>query len=568
MSNKYIRVLLPIVFLVALALVNVFIWAIWDESFISHDGIQYLSTAANLVNGRGLSTGSLLYTGHYQSVLPAPQTIWPPGFSLLIGLLSSAGMETLTAALAIELIAHSGSAVCIFFILLRCGIGATFAVALAAGFMFLVLPWKYATQLLSDPLMNFLMLAILAIVPTFDTVEASDKKTIFLCLICAVFCAGLLITRYSAFLFVASTILVAMFASGSMPFFRTKAARNKSVGNFSLIAILISLPVVTFAVVMYRNNRLTGTLLPNNGINEPLSLTQTIKKFYDAITGFLGIDNAVLPDLLNSAISILILLFTIVLIIYSLYLLRKPSITHRSTSVHRYRSKITAIVLLHTLLFIAYFTYKSITPGFPELLPRYLLQIAGGFYVLIGMLAASAWQKTTLSGSPRNANWLIFLLTLIFFLVQIGQINAWAQFNRIAPRHQMVSSILESEVSEGRSLAALIQECYREDPISNSLWSNEGQLLHLYTDVTTLTLPEKNRFLPEYDKYLIAKHIETYNVKMLALIESEYRKDNIHPLNTFRTWFQEMGFHQLYIDTGSAGAEVRAEVYIVDQKCL
>lgn len=572
MSTKFSHILPPVGLLIALITTVFFSWTHWDVSFISHDGIQYLSTVGNLLEDRGLSTGTLLYNSHYQSVLPAPQTVWPPGYPLLIALLSITGLEPQRAALLIALTAHAGSALCITVIVVRSGFSCALATLVAAGFMCLVLPWNYATQLLADPLMSFLILAILATLPGAGN-EARHTNKNGRWLTCGILCACLLLTRYSAILFFAATVLVLLHAFLFLPFNLDRQAENKVLlKRLSPPAILCAVPLAVFAALMFRNFRLTGSFLPNNGNKQPLSLAQTAKQFSDAITGFLGIDNTVLPDMLNAALSVVVVLVILTVVLYSLFLLKGHRLkTHRAdcdpVDTSTYRNTVSSIVLIHTILFTAYFVHKSLSPGFPVLLPRYIFQIAGGLYVVFGMLAANAWQKSHHGHSPGGTNWLPGLLVMLFVLVQIGQVNTWFQFNRYAPRHQMITEVLTSNVTTNLTFNAFLEECYRDDPLQNSLWSNEGQLLHFYTGITTLSLPDKYRFLPEYNRDTIEEHIDKYQVRILALLESEYRTDNIHSLDTLRNWFDDMGLRKLSIDTSGVTSPVRAEVYVADPKC-
>jgi hypothetical protein len=60
---------------------------------MDNDSFQYLSVARNLLEGNGLSTSLLYYDEHFVSGrLPAPQTVFPPGYSLLIAGLGKMGV--------------------------------------------------------------------------------------------------------------------------------------------------------------------------------------------------------------------------------------------------------------------------------------------------------------------------------------------------------------------------------------------------------------------------------------------------------------------------------------------
>jgi hypothetical protein len=70
---------------------------------MENDSFQYLSVARNLLEGNGLAT-SLLYFDEQlvTGQLPAPQTVFPPGYSLLMAVLGAAGVPLEAAGYAIS----------------------------------------------------------------------------------------------------------------------------------------------------------------------------------------------------------------------------------------------------------------------------------------------------------------------------------------------------------------------------------------------------------------------------------------------------------------------------------
>ena len=568
-------------FLLAIVvMLSLFVWFAWDRSFANHDGVQYVSTAINIFQGRGFATGSLVYDGHYQSVLPAPQTVWPNGFPLLISTLLHTGIAPERAALLINLAAHSGAAFCIFFILLRCGIIRSRAILAAVGFLLFVLPWKYAGQLLADPVMSFLILLTLAFLPGVGA-GLAGKQVMLRWLVCGLLCTLLICTRYSAVLFVAVAFIVVLFFLLLSPIMNVppalqspseslnhSAARSLVVNRLSQLLLLTGIPTLAFAGLLYRNYAITGSFLPNNGQDIPLTVVQTVKKFFDGITGFLGIDNSVLPHLLNNFLSVLIVLLVVGISLYSAWLLRKPDSRNASVRPGCYRVIVIAIIIIHTLFFTAYFIHKSLTPAFPQLVPRYVFQVFGGIYLLFCLLVASALQHSRMTTEVRAKKLVLFLLAVLFGAIQLGQVNAFSSFNRYHDRHQMIVDVLAGEVAPGRSFAQLVAKCFEKDPIQSSLWSTEGQLLHYYTGVSTLTLPGAGRFSKDYDKQTIAEHIAAYDVKLMAVIDSPLRNSHIQPVTRLRQWFSEMGFQSLPIDTRALDLEASAEVFVVDRDCI
>lgn len=87
----------PLVWGLLAAAVVVATWPL--KAALSNDATQYLNSAAELREGHGFSTSILYFDEHYRfGTLPAPQTVWPPGYPALIAGLAATGMEEETAA--------------------------------------------------------------------------------------------------------------------------------------------------------------------------------------------------------------------------------------------------------------------------------------------------------------------------------------------------------------------------------------------------------------------------------------------------------------------------------------
>jgi len=95
--------------LIALGSIAIVIFAsLFDGSFVQNDTAQYVSMAENLMAGQGLAT-SLVWTAehHLLGGLPVAQTNMPPGYPMLIALVSQLGVEPLRAALLVSVACFS-----------------------------------------------------------------------------------------------------------------------------------------------------------------------------------------------------------------------------------------------------------------------------------------------------------------------------------------------------------------------------------------------------------------------------------------------------------------------------
>ena len=73
---------------------------------LTNDGAQYLSAARNLRAGEGFATSILYFDEHYVTgKLPAPQTVWPPGYSAILAGFTALGLTEDGASRAVGIVA-------------------------------------------------------------------------------------------------------------------------------------------------------------------------------------------------------------------------------------------------------------------------------------------------------------------------------------------------------------------------------------------------------------------------------------------------------------------------------
>jgi hypothetical protein len=123
--------------------------ASWD--WLAIDATQALSVARHLRAGDGISTGIVYYEEQYRTRhVPAPQTVFPPGYPAVIALVSGLGPSLRTSALIVTLTCFSVIPVLLFWSGRRLGLTALTALVLAAGWSACVHAWVNTWSLLSE----------------------------------------------------------------------------------------------------------------------------------------------------------------------------------------------------------------------------------------------------------------------------------------------------------------------------------------------------------------------------------------------------------------------------------
>ena len=252
--------------LAATIVCNYIAWTSWDVTFVMNDAIQYLSTTKNWLMGKGVSTNALIYNPHFQGVLPAPQTVWPPGFPAVLLVSGYLRLELQSAALLVNLLSMGMAGLLFYAILRRCQVSQSFSLCSAAVFYFTCSLWHQALSLLSEPLFNCLVLAAVCCLP---------RRNLYFknWLLCSFFLALCITVRHSgvftatAFFFALSIIVL------FDPYYRTLSI----TGRLLRLCVLMILPVVTFVSLMLRTHYLIGTVERDTGIGSTISVVDTIQ---------------------------------------------------------------------------------------------------------------------------------------------------------------------------------------------------------------------------------------------------------------------------------------------------
>lgn len=222
----------------------------FDPQRLANDTAQYFSVADNLRAGRGLATSIIYYEEHYAlGTVPAPQTVFPPGYPVAIAPVAATGVATATAAFLIDLLSWGASIWLLYWIALARDHSPASALGCAAAFACLALPWVYTQEMLSEPLFIALTLAA-----TRCLVGSQERPTYWLSLLAGVAAAAAITVRYAGVFFAAAVAVVLAIE------LIWRRSRRKLIHG-----VAFSVPVaVTTLTLFWRNARLVGDFRGGN----------------------------------------------------------------------------------------------------------------------------------------------------------------------------------------------------------------------------------------------------------------------------------------------------------------
>ncbi len=234
--------------MLVIAVTLVIAW-LFRPGWVSNDGAQYLSVAKCLVTGHGISTDIVYYDEHHAlGVVPAPQTVFPPGFPALMALGRWLGAPPLWAALGVMLVAYALGAWLLCDVALRLGQRPVIALAVCALWLAFVPHWIDVFLVHSEPAFVALSLASAWLLMRDDAPSALAAG------VCA---AGAFSVRYAG-LFWLMAVAVMFLAE----LFGQRARRQVMVRALSFGVA----PLGMVGWLFWRNHRLVGDFKGGNDV--------------------------------------------------------------------------------------------------------------------------------------------------------------------------------------------------------------------------------------------------------------------------------------------------------------
>ena len=551
--------LLFILLAVSGVIVNLIAFFEWDPSYITNDGVQYLSTATNWLNGKGFSTDALMYSPHFQGDFPGPQTVWPPGYPLALSIFGLAGIDLITAGLILNLIAHAFASVLIFLILRRMKVDTNYAIFCAILFYGMATPWSFARGLITEPLFTCLQFAAILFLP----VPGRSKFGTWL--MCGTLVAGCIYVRYSAVIYAASV------GTGIFIFllFHNRGEWKTLFFGCLKLACLTIIPVAAFLQLMYRTNELTGTVDRNAGTRVPEAVYSTIRQWGAHSADLIGFSAG---GLYSHEVGVLLFLTTVALvsslIIYAGVIYRRDDEQDHHSAHARYSRIAGFVVTSHGLLLFIYLSYCALTDSPLEILTRYLYQVYPGIYVLFCVLMYGLINRErekyagTMPGLLKNS------LTVVVALYVIAQVNEATSPQRFFAEGQAAHKMLTLPVTEDVTLKEYIQTCMDNTSTAASIWSTHGQHLHFNTGSPTVTLAEiYTSKAPDFQD--IKDQIKNYNVKLMVFLDDdlnlnvEYKEH----LEQIKKWLSDNGHSAVEMSNNVVNSHSTVDVFQIDQQC-
>lgn len=537
-------------------------WYYWHSALITDDGVQYLSTARNWLLGNGLSTNALIYEPHFQGKLPAPQTVWPPGFPLLVALAGSVGFELATSALMLNLTLNAISALLVYLILKRCVVKPKLAVISASLFYFTAYPWYFAAAIMSEPLFTCLVLASIYFLP-----PVGDPR-LRCWMISGVLLACSIATRYSG-VFVAASFGLGLFYQ--FVYQSPVCDRFRIVRSLTGFLLCLLIPIALFVFLNLRSWMLSGSSERRTGVIEARSAFDTLWQYFEQASVLIGFKDGLLFT--GDVDTWMFFTFMIVCILISMpvFTMRREVSTNVTVeSVTALRSTTVVVLLTHIAMFSAYLIYSSLTDAPLSITYRYLYQIYPAVFIIMCLIITTVSEKNLPQQAVTAFRFLLCTLILTFVLAQINMISGFKEhYQRGIDSRELVSL----KLLKGSTVSEVVKSCVgapasAEKTAHTALWSNEGVLLHLNTGVNTISLPSTYTSTG-FDSDQIKSYIETYQIRLFVFIKTEENTQGKYGeiLGKIEQWLNDSSYSQLQLIDSRLKSGATVDIYATHNEC-
>ncbi len=410
-----------------------------------------------LLEGRGLVTDLVYYSEQAQfGTIPAPQTVFPPGYSIAIAATSwLINVSAEAAAQAICYVSYAILPMLLFTVARDAGVHRKPAYAVVLTFLLMVTGWVYVWSFASDIPFVALILFCICCCRYFES-----RRSMLIG-------AGVVLAIAFSFRYVA-VFLVATLGIAALLRFRFRIRQHLIFG-----APVFGPVLVTMALVFGRNHRLVGTWRGGNNYDTSQAFVEVAEVFYYSCCRLTGFSKTELlnadPASIGQLISGLLLAFV---------LLRTASV-HRTLAWLREATVQQLAIFLFCPIYMAFLFYLDMTKN-AGMSTRLLLPIFPFAAITIAKLAESAAAAV-----PRYRRILLISCLTLMVSFGAGQRLSYAEFRDDGAVGRAVFRTLQESVGN-QSLLDVLRSRVTEDA---PLLSSQPQLVNFFLHRPLLGLP-------------------------------------------------------------------------------
>ncbi len=478
---------------------------------LNTDTAQYVVTARHLLRGEGLST-SLIYFEEQMAAgkIPAPQTVWPPGYPMVIALAMATGIPFTHAPFIIAALSHMLAALTLYALLRRIRCEPAIAVGGAIAYLVTIFANVLVLRGLSE---STFTLSTLLCAWAFANANDSAVRRRWL-LGAGAAAAAAFLFRYAGITFVAAFGLA--MAAGWLV--------QRSVKNWWDAVIAMAFPVVCVVALFLRNYLLVGSFTGGPTLEHGSSIVDVALSMRWSIEQMIGAYDSAGRWL--AAVMLVSFSWVAVEIVREW---RRPS---EQTAIYSGLAQtllLSCTYVVLTLLMYGYMAYQRQ----PEMITaRYLLPLLP--FIVIIACSAIAWLQRSLPNTRRlvvNAAAAVALLA--FVTVQSLAVSHWKVWLRDDAKFALMIDAMNEQVG-----SSTIRDLIKSRAQNGSILAVDGQLLGMWLDLPAVGLTESSWTRRTWTADEVHKLVRQFNVRVVCAFPSIF--DENAKINGHRQFFIDL----------------------------
>jgi len=492
--------------------------ALYDPSFITIDGAFFVSAAKNLASGHGFAT-SIVWSdeAYLLGGMPASQTNNPPGYPLLIALVSRLGVDPPYAAFLVSLLSFGAIPLIVYEILRTAGHPPLRSFAISAVWLGSPFAWFNVLGCMSE--MSFAMLTLVSLRCAMQSELDPWRRDLWL--LAAGTVAGLAFTvRYQGVFYIIGLGL----------FFLLRVVRQRDLQSARAL-ILVAGPASVFVLLLFLRNYLLTGKVEGGLIPEDRALLEVLRTAGWAFGGLSGFTKSgLLGGGVPEAMFVIVVVAGLVGGVWWIGRLRIDRSALRAALAKTHVSFSLAYVAISVILIVEgaqYYASGNIGPRYLlVLIPFGLLCLAEGVG-LVGFAPSRSWH------ARAGRLWLGAAAVVLV----AGQVNVfhrhWHPLIQDNP-YRAIRNVLQRPLA-GETLVQFLRE---RVTTTSPLLGNEAQLLGAVLDRPVLGLTQASYTRKVWTEDQVRRLVVLYGVAYVVFFPDLF--DPTHPENRNRPFFHQL----------------------------
>jgi hypothetical protein len=487
----------------------------FNPLYFSEDAAQYFSVAENILNGRGIKTSIIYYEAQQNfSKIPAPQTIFPPGFPTIIAVISLAGVDYQKAAFSISVVSWALSGIILYLLFEGARLIILKPFIFTITWYCIVINWFNVLGCLSD--MCYVFCTLLSLL----FVQISEKKGLKLFLFIAGCLAAVAFTmRYVGLFFITSVLMSLL-----MSFSRIKSNNLiKEIFSFGVS------PVICIFIIFWRNYSLSETLSGGRVYPIDNTIVGVVTRYYYSISKIFGLSWTGFKEICFA--EIFFIFFIIGCFLLAFRVCKNERTYRKFFKILNFRNNTESTATIYIFLYLFALGFLELKT-MDAIEARYIIPVIPFMLFVLG--------REDVDDNSKYAYKIVRILTCVSGVIVFtaGQVNVFYEYSSAFGKYNRVKEVELAllERFESKTVKGFLEN---ELKFESPLLGHPPQLIAGYTKWPVVGLPSSYYSAERWTTKNVKNLVERFNIKYLLILPKLIVKEEIEEQCFLRCIFED-----------------------------